>query len=73
MLTGMGDDGAEAMADLHRRGGRNVAEDENSAVVFGMPGELIKRGGADAILPSRQIAAKLEAWLPAFSVGSRAG
>jgi two-component system chemotaxis response regulator CheB len=65
MLTGMGDDGAEAMAELHRNGGRTVAEAESTAVVFGMPGELVKRGGADAVLPSYQIAQKLNQWLPA--------
>jgi two-component system chemotaxis response regulator CheB len=64
MLTGMGDDGAEAMAELRRTGGRTVAEAESTAVVFGMPGELVKRGGADAVLPSYQIAGKLKTWLP---------
>ena len=71
MLTGMGDDGAEAMATLHRNGGRTIAEAESTAVIFGMPGELVKRGGADAILPSHQIAEKLEAWLPAASASRR--
>lgn len=64
MLTGMGDDGAEAMSELHRNGGRTVAEAESTAVVFGMPGELVRRGGADAVLPSYQIAKKLTQWLP---------
>jgi two-component system chemotaxis response regulator CheB len=71
MLTGMGDDGAEAMTQLHRNGGRTIAEAESTAVVFGMPGELVKRGGADAVLPSHQIAQKLKAWLPAYG-GARA-
>jgi len=62
-LTGMGYDGAEAMAELHRRGGRTIAESEDSAVVFGMPKELIERGGADAILPAGQIADKLLRWI----------
>jgi two-component system chemotaxis response regulator CheB len=69
MLTGMGDDGAEAMSELHRNGGRTVAEAESTAVVYGMPGELVKRGGADAILPSHQIAKKLIEWLPAAATG----
>jgi two-component system chemotaxis response regulator CheB len=72
MLTGMGDDGAEAMAELHRKGGRTVAEAESTAVVFGMPGELVKRGGADAVLPSYQIAQQLMEWLPA-SAGRLSG
>jgi two-component system chemotaxis response regulator CheB len=73
MLTGMGDDGAEAMAELHRKGGRTVAEAESTAVVFGMPGELVKRSGADAVLPSYQIAQKLKAWLPAQSMSRSVG
>lgn len=62
MLTGMGDDGANAMVDVHRRGGRTIAESERSAVVFGMPGELIKRGGATLTLDSGQIADQLIQW-----------
>ena len=61
-LTGMGYDGAEAMADLYRRGGRTVAESEETAVVFGMPRELIERGGAGAVLPADRIAEQLVAW-----------
>ncbi len=61
-LTGMGYDGAEAMAELHRRGGRTVAESEETAVVYGMPRELIERGGADAVLPADRIAEQLVAW-----------
>ncbi|HEX3992135.1 MAG TPA: chemotaxis-specific protein-glutamate methyltransferase CheB, partial [Acetobacteraceae bacterium] len=40
LLTGMGSDGAAAMADLHAHGGRTIAEAEETAVVWGMPGEL---------------------------------
>ncbi len=62
-LTGMGYDGAEAMAKLHAGGGRTIAESEDSAVVFGMPKELIERGGAEVILPADKIAAQLRSWL----------
>jgi len=65
LLTGMGNDGAATMADLHGRGGRTIAESEESAVVFGMPGELVRLGGADAVLPAEQIAAQLARWIPA--------
>ncbi len=61
-LTGMGHDGAEAMTELRRRGGRTVAESEDTAVVFGMPRELIERGGAEAVLPADRIAEQLVAW-----------
>lgn len=63
MLTGMGDDGAQAMADLHRAGGRTIAQDEASSVVWGMPGELAKRGGASLVLPADRVAGQLSAWL----------
>ena len=63
LLTGMGDDGADSMTTLKQGGGRTIAESEATAVVFGMPHELIKRGGASTVLPSPDIAAQLLAWL----------
>lgn len=62
-LTGMGYDGADAMKELHRRGGRTIAESEDSAVVFGMPKELIERGGASVVLAADDVAKKLQQWL----------
>jgi two-component system chemotaxis response regulator CheB len=62
-LTGMGYDGAETMAELKRRGGRTIAESEETAVVFGMPKELISRGGATNVLPSGKIASQIDRWL----------
>jgi len=62
MLTGMGYDGADAFAEIKRRGGRTIAESEESAVVFGMPAELIKRGGASMVLAAGKIAGQLNAW-----------
>jgi two-component system chemotaxis response regulator CheB len=62
MLTGMGDDGAHAMADLKARGGRTIAESEETAVVWGMPGELVKRGGASLVLPLQRIADQMGRW-----------
>ena len=44
LMTGMGNDGAEAMALLHDKGGKTIAEAEETAVVWGMPGELVKAG-----------------------------
>jgi len=55
LLTGMGDDGAKAMTTLRTRGGRTIAQDEATSVVFGMPGELVRLRGADAVLPSSAI------------------
>ncbi len=63
MLTGMGHDGADAFTEIARRGGRTIAESEESAVVFGMPKELIARGGAQVVLPSHRIAGQLIDWV----------
>jgi two-component system, chemotaxis family, protein-glutamate methylesterase/glutaminase len=61
-LTGMGNDGAPAMAELRGRGGHTIAESEETAVVFGMPKELIALGGAEIVLPMDQIARQLLSW-----------
>jgi two-component system chemotaxis response regulator CheB len=45
LMTGMGDDGADALARIRERGGFGIAESEETAVVFGMPAEAIARGG----------------------------
>jgi len=62
MLTGMGNDGAAAMAELRSRGGRTIAESEDTAVVWGMPGELVKLGGATLVLPIERVADQLRRW-----------
>lgn len=67
LLTGMGSDGAEAMARLSAAGGRTIAQDEASAVVWGMPGELVRRGGADRVVPAEDIAAAMLAWSPSLA------
>jgi two-component system chemotaxis response regulator CheB len=60
LMTGMGDDGAEAMTRLHALGGITIAQSEDTAVVWGMPGALAKANGADWILPVDAIATKLQ-------------
>nr|WP_210313266.1 chemotaxis-specific protein-glutamate methyltransferase CheB [Rhodopseudomonas rhenobacensis] len=57
LMTGMGDDGAGAMTRLRAQGGRTIAEAESTAVVWGMPGELVRQGGATLVLPVEEIAA----------------
>jgi two-component system chemotaxis response regulator CheB len=59
MLTGMGDDGAEGMGELKAAGAPIIAQDEKTSVVWGMPGEVVKRGYADEVLPLGRIAARL--------------
>ncbi len=73
LLTGMGNDGAEAMTALHQAGGQTIAESEESAVVFGMPQELIKLGGADVVLPADKVASKLIEWVGRASRRQRLG
>ena len=60
LMTGMGNDGAAAMTELNANGGRTIAESEASAVIWGMPGELVKAGGADWVLPLSKIADRLQ-------------
>jgi two-component system chemotaxis response regulator CheB len=60
LMTGMGNDGAAAMTLLQAQGGRTIAEAEETAVVWGMPGELVKLGGADFVVPLPGIAAQLK-------------
>ncbi len=59
MLTGMGDDGARGMKEMHDQGSPTVAQDEKTSVVWGMPGEAVKHGGVDHILPLSKISEKL--------------
>jgi len=51
IMTGMGDDGARGLLEMHQGGARTFAQDEASCVVFGMPKEAIKLGAADEVLP----------------------
>jgi two-component system, chemotaxis family, protein-glutamate methylesterase/glutaminase len=59
ILTGMGDDGARGLLEMKEAGCPTIAQDEKSSVVWGMPGEAVKRGAADEILPLDRIAARL--------------
>lgn len=51
ILTGMGDDGAEAIRIVKSRGGKTIAESAQTAIIFGMPAEAIKTGAIDEVLP----------------------
>jgi two-component system chemotaxis response regulator CheB len=64
LMTGMGNDGAEALATLHANGGATIAEAEETAVVWGMPGELVRMGGAAYVLPLQNIAQRLQRLVP---------
>jgi len=55
IMTGMGRDGAEGLLNMRQAGARTIAQDEASCVVFGMPKEAIKLGGAEKIVPLHKI------------------
>ena len=56
IMTGMGDDGARGLLEMRDAGAYNIAQDEKSCVVFGMPNEAIKLNAVEKILPLDQIA-----------------
>ena len=62
LLTGMGHDGSDAFTEIKKRGGRTIAESEDSAVVYGMPAELVRKGGASLVLAAEKIAAQVTTW-----------
>jgi two-component system chemotaxis response regulator CheB len=55
IMTGMGDDGARGLLEMHQAGARTMAQDEETCIVFGMPKEAIKLGAADRVVPLAQI------------------
>jgi len=55
IMTGMGDDGAEAIRTVRERGGKTIAESAESAIIFGMPNEAIKTGAVDSVLALGEI------------------
>lgn len=65
LLTGMGDDGARGLLQIRGDGGRTIAQDEASCVVYGMPQEAVKLGAAEAVLPIGSIIPQVLQWLSA--------
>jgi two-component system chemotaxis response regulator CheB len=61
IMTGMGDDGAHGLREMHETGAVTYAQDEESCVVFGMPKEAIKLGGVDHVVPLDRIPALITA------------
>jgi two-component system chemotaxis response regulator CheB len=59
LLTGMGEDGAAGLLEMRRAGASTVAEDESTAVVFGMPAAAIRLSAAGTVLPLDRISAHL--------------
>lgn len=55
ILTGMGDDGARGMLEMKEAGAYNIAQDEATSVVYGMPKEALKLGGVDKVMALQNI------------------
>lgn len=56
LLTGMGDDGARGLLTLREHGARTLVQDQDSCLVYGMPGSAVQIGAAEQIVPLHQIA-----------------
>jgi two-component system chemotaxis response regulator CheB len=59
IMTGMGRDGADGLRELHRRGGRVIAQDKESSVIYGMNREVVQSGSADEVVPVDAIARRI--------------
>lgn len=59
VITGMGNDGKKGILEIKSKGGYTIAESEETAVVFGMPGEAISTGAVDKVLPLYDIPGEL--------------
>ncbi len=62
VLTGMGDDGSEGAVYIKKKGGTNLAQDKESSLIYGMPGEAVKKDCVDRIMSPRQIAKAINAF-----------
>ncbi len=60
VLTGMGDDGREGACQVKEAGGRVIAESEDTAVIYGMPKQVVLAGAADGVLPLQKIPAAIQ-------------
>jgi two-component system chemotaxis response regulator CheB len=63
ILTGMGSDGATGLKRLRERGGRTIAQDEASSIIFGMPRAAIEQDAAEVVLPLEAIPHQLMTWM----------
>lgn len=62
IMTGMGDDGARGLYEMHQAGAKTIAQDQATCVVYGMPKEAVKLGGVDKTLPLEMIANEILAF-----------
>ena len=73
IMTGMGDDGAAGLLEMRNAGARTLAQDEESCVVFGMPKEAIRRGGAERVVSLSSVAREIMQLAPPGWAGGAAG
>jgi len=59
ILTGMGSDGCEGLMEIRKKGGRTIAQDEATSIVFGMPKVAIETGAAEKIFPIEKIGSEI--------------
>jgi two-component system chemotaxis response regulator CheB len=55
ILTGMGNDGSDGVTEIKKLGGKCISQDQESCIVFGMPGAVIEAGNADSVVPLEKI------------------
>jgi two-component system chemotaxis response regulator CheB len=63
LLTGMGNDGARGLLAIRQAGGRTVAQNEASSVVWGMPQEAVRLDAAERVLPPEEMIAQIICWV----------
>ena len=69
LLTGMGDDGADGLLKIRSAGGYTIAEDQSTAIVYGMPAAAVSRGAATESLPLPKIGKRIQSLLPVSAEG----